>query len=220
MAEHLEHVRLQARDLRTDFPRSPRDTTIGGFVIAARAVDKCRATLSGMNGEYNFDCSLDKRCFTFAGITGEDLKRQVATGATDAELSAWLKEKSGKTEEEIVIWNNAERDRRLSDLSPKSQVFMENYIRKHLPLRSGGAADLTGPGGDGAILKTRWGRPNTPRSWSARATATWPCVRNSMWPAREPQSRRPGRISRRPSSCSWRRPIRPKSPAGPTAKST
>lgn len=134
MAENLDRVRLLAKDLRTGFPRSPRDTSIAGYVIAARAVDKCRAVLCGINGEYNFHCSLDRRWEEFAGITGDDLKAVVATGATDEELSAWVKEKAKqKTEEEVVLWNNAERDRRLSDLAPKSQVFMEKYIREHLP---------------------------------------------------------------------------------------
>ncbi|TLY29238.1 MAG: DUF5069 domain-containing protein, partial [Nitrospirae bacterium] len=46
MKENLEKVKLLARDLRNgkEFPRSPRET-LGGYVLAARAVDKCRAVL-------------------------------------------------------------------------------------------------------------------------------------------------------------------------------
>jgi len=51
----MDKERLQklARDLRKTPPRSPRDT-LGGFVIAARMLDKARADLLGINGEYNF----------------------------------------------------------------------------------------------------------------------------------------------------------------------
>lgn len=130
----LDRVRLLASDLRTSFPRSPRDTSIGGYVMAARALDKCRAALCGINGEYNWDCSLDKRFFGFAEIDAEAFKACVATGATDEEVSAWvIAHAKQKDREAVVLWNNHERDRRLSDLSPKSQVFMEEYIRKHLP---------------------------------------------------------------------------------------
>jgi len=130
----LDKVKGLAKDLRTGYPRSPRDTAIGGYVIAGRALDKCRATLAGTNGEYHFDCSLDKRFFEFSGVNAGALKAFVATGATDAEVSAWVQANGkGRTEEEIALWNNTERDRRLSDLSPKSQVFMEKYVRENIP---------------------------------------------------------------------------------------
>jgi len=133
-APALDKVRALAIDLRTGYPRSPRDTAIAGYVLAARAVDKCRATLCELHGEYHYNCSLDKRFFEFAGIDFEALQAVVATGATDAEISAWVKAHAKQTSvEDVVIWNNRERDRRLSDLSPKSQVFMEEYIPKNLP---------------------------------------------------------------------------------------
>jgi hypothetical protein len=52
MKENLEKVRLLARDLRDgkQYPRSPRET-LGGYVLAARAVDKCRAVLVGWHME-------------------------------------------------------------------------------------------------------------------------------------------------------------------------
>lgn len=129
----LDKVRALAPDLRAGFPRSPR-VTLGGYVIAARALDKCRAALCGINGEYNWDCPLDKRFFEFAGLSSEAFKAVVAGGATDEEVAAWIAANATKRpREEIVIWNNKERDRRLSDLSPKSQVYMEDYIAKHLP---------------------------------------------------------------------------------------
>jgi hypothetical protein len=51
MDKNLEKVKLLARDLRDrkEFPRSPRQT-LAGYVLAARAVDKCRAVLVGGKG--------------------------------------------------------------------------------------------------------------------------------------------------------------------------
>ena len=42
--ETFEKGKILTRDLRGDreYPRSPRET-LGGYVLAARAVDKCRA---------------------------------------------------------------------------------------------------------------------------------------------------------------------------------
>lgn len=134
MSDAMEQVKALAPDLVKGFPRSPRETVIGGYVIAARALDKCRAELAGTNGEYNFDCPLDRRFFEFAGISAADFKAFVATGASDPEVSAWVTGHAVQPDREaVVIWNNRERDRRLSDLSPKSQIYMEDYIRRHLP---------------------------------------------------------------------------------------
>ena len=48
-----DKLKQLARDLRKTPPHSPRDT-LGGFVIAARMLDKARADLLGITGEYNF----------------------------------------------------------------------------------------------------------------------------------------------------------------------
>jgi hypothetical protein len=50
---NTDKLKQLVRDLRKTPPHSPRDT-LGGFVIAARMVDKARADLLGINGEYNF----------------------------------------------------------------------------------------------------------------------------------------------------------------------
>jgi len=86
-----EKLHLLAPDLSKTFPRSPRET-LGGFVIAARALDKCRAVLAGTNGEYHFDCPLDRTFLEFAGLSADDFKAAAASGATDAEIAAWVLE--------------------------------------------------------------------------------------------------------------------------------
>ena len=90
MHEDLEKVKLLARDLRDGkgFPRSPR-ATLGGYVLAARAVDKCRAVLVDWQGEYHSNCPLDQRWLNFAEIYG-DFRALVATGATDEEIAQWI----------------------------------------------------------------------------------------------------------------------------------
>jgi uncharacterized protein DUF5069 len=83
MDKNLEKVKLLARDLRggKQFPRSPR-ATLAGYVLAARAVDKCRAVLVGWEGEYHSNCPVDQRWLKFAEIDYDDFRSFVATGAT------------------------------------------------------------------------------------------------------------------------------------------
>src|SRR3954453_11818570 len=97
MRENLERVKLLARDLRNSkqFPRSPRET-LGGYVLAARAVDKCRAVLAGCQGEYHSNCPLDQRWLHFAEIDYDAFKSLVATGATDTEIDSWIREHAKK----------------------------------------------------------------------------------------------------------------------------
>ena len=59
-----------ARDLTKQAPHSPRER-IAGFAIASRAIDKCRASLAGVLGDYRYDCPLDNTLFDFKGITSE-----------------------------------------------------------------------------------------------------------------------------------------------------
>jgi uncharacterized protein DUF5069 len=135
MKENLEKVELLARDLREgkEYPRSPR-TTLGGYVLAARAVDKCRAVLVGWQGEYHSNCPLDQRWLKFAEIDYDTFRSFVATGATDDEVAAWIDKQAKKRQRaEIIAWNNKERDLRLSDLPLETQEFMEDYIQKYVP---------------------------------------------------------------------------------------
>lgn len=128
-----EKLKLLAKDLSKSVPRSARET-LGGYVIAARTLDKCRAVLAGTEGEYHFDCPLDNFFFGFAEIKGDDFKAFVATGATDGEVAEWIQQNAKQRErEEIVLWNNDLRYKRISELPTELQVFMEDYIPGNLP---------------------------------------------------------------------------------------
>ena len=89
--DDFERVKLMARDLRNgkEFPCSPRET-LGGYVLAACALDKCRAVLAGWQGEYHSNCLLDQWWLTFGEIEYNAYRSFVATGATDEEVAATI----------------------------------------------------------------------------------------------------------------------------------
>jgi hypothetical protein len=134
MKADLDKIRTLAKDLRKEPPRSPR-AKLGGYVIAARCADKCRAFLLGMNGEYNYwPCSLAGQWFSFTGLTPEQFKDVVSTGATDEELATWIAGASKiQDADEVLKWNNAMRDMRLSEMSLQAQQYLEEYISKFVP---------------------------------------------------------------------------------------
>ena len=128
-----EKVQLLAKDLTKEFPRSPREV-LGGFVIAARALDKCRAVVAGTAGEYHFDCPLDRMFFDSTGIDSVAFKAEVEKGATDAEMSEWIiAHASLKTPEDVAVWNNKMRYTRPCDMPPGTQAFLEGYIPQFVP---------------------------------------------------------------------------------------
>ena len=110
MKANLEKVKMLARDLRGDkeSPRGPRET-LGGYALAARALDKCRAALVGWQGAYLSNCPLDQRWLRFGGIDYEAFRAFVATGATDAEVATWIGEHAKeRSQAEIDAWNRRE----------------------------------------------------------------------------------------------------------------
>jgi Domain of unknown function (DUF5069) len=131
----LAKLMLLTRDLRDgkEYPRSPRET-LAGYVLAARALDKCRAVLAGRQGEYHSNCPLDQQWLKFAEIDYEAFKSFVATGATDDEVAGWIEKNARKRPRtEVIAWNNKERDLRLSDLPLETQEYMEDYVAQFIP---------------------------------------------------------------------------------------
>ncbi len=128
-----DRLKLLAKDLTKEFPRSPRET-LAGYVIAARAVDKCRAVLAGTGGEYHSGCPIDALFLDFAGIPYEAFREFVATGVTDAEIAAWIeKTATPRPRIEIIRWNNDLRGKRLSEMPDGIQEYMEDYIPQNVP---------------------------------------------------------------------------------------
>jgi hypothetical protein len=128
-----EALKALAPDLSTGFPRSPR-FVLGGFVLAGRMLDKCRAVLAGTNGEFHYNCPLDKMLLEFSGLNADAFKAFVATGANDEAVGAWIKEHTSvKNREDVVAWNNKMRDTNLSDLPISLQLYMEDYVPQFVP---------------------------------------------------------------------------------------
>jgi hypothetical protein len=128
-----EKLKSLAKDLTKDFPRSPRET-LAGYVLAARALDKCRATLNGTVGEYHFNCPLDNMFFSFTGIDAEAFKNFVATGVSDDEVAEWIKQHAKQKERlDVVKWNNQQRYSTIKELPDELQLFFEDYMQEVIP---------------------------------------------------------------------------------------
>lgn len=133
---NIDKVKQLAKDLRTDFPRSPAEP-IADYAIAARALDKCRAEILGWQGEYHYDCPLSRIFLDYAGVSAAAFKEFVATGASDDDVAVWIRERAVKRERiEIVRWSNSWREKRLSELDDRLVLYMEDYVRENLPPQS------------------------------------------------------------------------------------
>lgn len=123
-----------APDLTLHPPRSPR-VRLGGYVILPRLLDKCRASLAGRAGEYNYDCPLDRRFLDFVGVDAAELKAHVASGASDGEVLDWLKAhaKHRRSPWEVEAWSEWQASRVPVDAD--SRDFFTGLHRKAGPGR-------------------------------------------------------------------------------------
>jgi hypothetical protein len=113
------------RNLNNQAPHSPRDR-IGGFAIACRAVDKCRASLAGTLGEYHYDCPLDNQLFSFKGITGEQFTAEVKIAKNYDEVGVWLLANGKpKTGPEIEDWSDDQEGDSMMNNPEKRAYFVE-----------------------------------------------------------------------------------------------
>ncbi len=118
---------INAKDLSKEAPRSPRER-IGGYSILARTIDKGRAVLSGMAGEYQYNCRLDQMLFGFKGLDHKELKRLLATGASDDEVLDWVNSHgTPKTSAEIDQFSNSFEKIRPYDDPELRELFEETY---------------------------------------------------------------------------------------------
>jgi hypothetical protein len=93
------------RDLTTSYPRSVRDK-VAGVVQVGRAIDKGIAYANGLNGEYNYDCPMDKSVLGFLGIDGTALLDVIKNAQSESEIEAYVKQFAGKkTAQEIEAFN-------------------------------------------------------------------------------------------------------------------
>src|SRR5271155_2383553 len=98
---------ISAPDLTQRPPRSPR-CRLGGFAILPRMLDKGRATITGMNGEYKYNCPLDQHLVRYLDFDAEALREQLAAGKGDGEILEWLHANAKNKREpwEVEQWSD------------------------------------------------------------------------------------------------------------------
>jgi hypothetical protein len=101
----MPSVNLSHPDLTQHPPRSPR-VRLGGYTHLPRLLDKARATVAGKQGEYHYNCPLDRQFFDFTGIDHEALLAEVRQGKSDSEILAWVRSKTKRQPAEIVVWSS------------------------------------------------------------------------------------------------------------------
>jgi hypothetical protein len=133
LTRDLDKVKTLAVNLNNGYPRSPYES-LGDIVLLPRAIDKCRAELLGLQGEYHYDCPVSHMFLDHFEITADVFRDFVATGATDAEILEFVL-KTGKqfTRVEMVTWSNGWRDKKISEMSPDLQVFLWDYVKQYCP---------------------------------------------------------------------------------------
>ena len=103
---------MDALDLRKKPPRAPRTPLADlDLIMAARTVDKLRASLPGGNlGSYNVP-GFSTQMLEAIGISEDDLRAEVAHASSDAEIAAWLRDRVSA--EKIDAFNAAISARRI-----------------------------------------------------------------------------------------------------------
>src|ERR1051326_8800276 len=121
---------LSAPDLTKRPPRSPR-SRLGGYALLPRMLDKGRATLAGMNGEYHYNCPLDQRILGFVGIDPKNLLGELKKGKGDGEILEWIQAtaKNKPSPWEIEQWSDY-IDRRGPDSDAETLQFFAEYVSK------------------------------------------------------------------------------------------
>ena len=129
MQTKLAATPILTLDLTKEAPHSPRER-VDGFVIAIRAIDKCRASLEGTLGAYHYDCPIDKMLFDFKGITGEQFKAVVQASKYYQDVGAWLQANgTKKTPAEIKTWSDEVEIGSLYKDPEKRAYFIEDCTR-------------------------------------------------------------------------------------------
>jgi hypothetical protein len=101
----VEASTMLKRDLTTSYPRSVREKVLG-VVQLGRAIDKGIALANGLNGEYNYDCPMDKAVLGFLGVDGDALLDVIKKAQSESEIEAYLKPYvDKKTAQEIQEFN-------------------------------------------------------------------------------------------------------------------
>ena len=93
-------------DLTQRPPRSAR-VRLGGYAMLPRMLDKARATINGLQGDYVYGNPMDQHFFRFTGLTQEDLLEQVRSGKGDWSILEWVRQNVSprRLPHEIRAWS-------------------------------------------------------------------------------------------------------------------
>jgi hypothetical protein len=139
MNMHFERLRSQTPDLTCHAPRSPYVALSREFpAVAARLLDKCRAELLGRNGDYHYDCPMDRQFLTATGLEAEALREFVATGADDNEVAAWMSANAKAPADQIISWGHRFRRNPLWIL-----LKFEDWLHQRRQRKATGVAPVT-----------------------------------------------------------------------------
>ncbi len=119
-----------APDLTKRPPRSPR-CRLGGYVILARLLDKGRAAIAGINGEFTYDAPMDQHLKEFIGLDFAALREQLATGNGDGEILAWVNANANpkRSAWEIDAWSTF-MERRGPSGDVETLQYFAGYVGK------------------------------------------------------------------------------------------
>jgi hypothetical protein len=98
---------ISAPDLTKRPSRSPR-CRLGGYAMLPRMLDKGRAEIAGLNGEFKYDVPIDQHIINFLGLDVAALREQLAAGKGDGEILEWINSnaKHKRTAWEIEQWSD------------------------------------------------------------------------------------------------------------------
>jgi len=119
-----------APDLTKRPPRSPR-CRLGGYAILPRMLDKGRAEIASINGEFHYNCPLDQHIINFLGFDPEALHEQLAAGKGDGEILEWINSnaKHKRSPWEIEQWSDFQQ-RRGPDSDAETLSFFGELLSK------------------------------------------------------------------------------------------
>ncbi|MEB3287950.1 MAG: DUF5069 domain-containing protein [Vampirovibrionales bacterium] len=108
----MPQTQIKAPDLSKAYPRSANES-LGFYVLLPRIIDKCRATIAQTNGEYKFNCPLDRQFFDWTGVDAEAFRKALEAGQSDEDILHFVKRTAKPhTDEEIRAWSYQQRWRR------------------------------------------------------------------------------------------------------------
>jgi hypothetical protein len=123
------------KDLTTSYPRSVRDTVLG-VVMLGRAIDKGIAFANGANGEYNYNCPMDKAVFGFLGVDSDALLEVIKTANSESDILAYLKPIVERRSPAEIAQFNAEFLKRAPEAGSDSEQYFLNLRNQVAPDRT------------------------------------------------------------------------------------